>query len=88
MPMGKLIGYARVSMRQQTTDRQEADLKADQIAAGTSTHALHALLDAADSAGIWMIQSSIFPENTASLAPHRRAGFRDVGTRQRIALVT
>jgi DNA invertase Pin-like site-specific DNA recombinase len=30
MRMGKLIGYARVSTRQQTTDRQEADL----IAAG------------------------------------------------------
>jgi L-amino acid N-acyltransferase YncA len=55
---------------------------------GTGTFLLRALLDAADRAGIWTMQSSIFPENTASLALHRRAGFRDVGTRERIALMT
>ena len=35
-------------------------------------------------AGIWTIQSGIFPENTASMALHRTAGFRIVGTRERI----
>ncbi len=39
-------------------------------------------------AGIWMLQASIFPENTASLALHERAGFRVVGRRERIALMT
>jgi len=31
-----------------------------------------------------LIASPIFPENTASLALHRAAGFRVVGTRERI----
>ena len=35
-------------------------------------------------AGIWTIQSRVFPENTASLALHRAAGFRVVGVRERI----
>lgn len=43
---------------------------------------------AADGAGYWMIQSSIFPENEASLALHDRHGFRRVGVRDRIALMT
>ncbi len=49
---------------------------------------LAAFLNAADAAGIWTIQSSIFPENTASLALHDRAGFRRVGHRERIAHMT
>jgi len=49
---------------------------------------LEAFIDAADADGIWTIQSSIFPENTASLALHERAGFRVVGRRERIALMT
>ena len=39
----------------------------------------------ADAAGIWTVQTSIFPENVASLELHRRCGFRVVGTRERIA---
>ena len=44
-----------------------------------------ALLAGADAAGIWTIQTSIFPENTASVALHERVGFRVVGRRERIA---
>ena len=43
------------------------------------------LLDRADEAGFWTIQTSIFPENAASIALHTRCGFREVGTRERIA---
>ena len=43
------------------------------------------LLDRADEAGFWTIQTSIFPENVASIALHKRCGFREVGTRERIA---
>ncbi|MBW9110563.1 GNAT family N-acetyltransferase [Microbacterium ureisolvens] len=46
---------------------------------------LDALIDAAEKAGYWTIQSSIFPENAASLRLHERAGFRIVGRRERIA---
>ena len=46
---------------------------------------LDALVTSTEAAGIWTIQSAVFPENTASLALHARAGFRVVGTRERIA---
>ncbi|WP_145797617.1 GNAT family N-acetyltransferase [Kitasatospora atroaurantiaca] len=51
---------------------------------GVARALLEALIDSTQAAGIWTIQSGIFPENTASLALHRRAGFRVVGTRERI----
>jgi L-amino acid N-acyltransferase YncA len=45
---------------------------------------LDALITSTEKAGIWTIQAGIFPENTASLALHRAAGFRTVGTRERL----
>ncbi|GLZ09296.1 hypothetical protein Acsp03_67620 [Actinomadura sp. NBRC 104412] len=51
---------------------------------GVGAALLTALIDSTETAGIWTIQSGIFPENTASLALHERAGFRVVGTRERI----
>jgi L-amino acid N-acyltransferase YncA len=39
----------------------------------------------AEAVGIWTIQTSIFPENVASIELHKRCGFRVVGTRDRIA---
>jgi L-amino acid N-acyltransferase YncA len=52
---------------------------------GTGRALLAALIASTDAAGIWTIQSSVFPENTATLALHRAAGFRVVGIRERIA---
>jgi L-amino acid N-acyltransferase YncA len=43
------------------------------------------LIRGADAAGLWTIQTSVFPENEASLALHRALGFRVVGRRERIA---
>ncbi|MCE0535467.1 N-acetyltransferase family protein [Kineosporia rhizophila] len=51
---------------------------------GVATSLLAALIDSTEAAGIWTIQSGIFPENTASLTLHRRLGFRTIGTRERI----
>jgi L-amino acid N-acyltransferase YncA len=45
---------------------------------------LTALIASAEEAGVWTIQSGVFPENTASLRLHEQAGFRVVGTRERI----
>ncbi|HSU03527.1 MAG TPA: metalloregulator ArsR/SmtB family transcription factor [Nocardioides sp.] len=39
----------------------------------------------ADRAGLWTLQTTIFPENRASLALHRSAGFRTLAVRTRIA---
>ena len=46
---------------------------------------LEAFILAADVSGVWTIQSSVFPENVASLRVHEHAGFRVVGRRERIA---
>lgn len=46
---------------------------------------LDAFVRESEDAGIWTIQSSIFPENAASLRLHEAAGFRVVGRRERIA---
>ena len=52
---------------------------------GVGTALMDALTAAAAAAGIWTIQTSVFPENAASIALHQRAGFRVVGRRERIA---
>jgi L-amino acid N-acyltransferase YncA len=43
-----------------------------------------ALVAEAEGNGFWTLQAGIFPENTASILLHTRAGFRTVGTRERI----
>ncbi|MDX3576451.1 MULTISPECIES: GNAT family N-acetyltransferase [unclassified Streptomyces] len=51
---------------------------------GVGRALLHELITSTEAAGVWTIQSGVFPENTASLALHARAGFRVIGTRERI----
>ncbi|RGC66710.1 N-acyltransferase YncA [Micromonospora sp. MW-13] len=51
---------------------------------GTGRLLLDAVIASTEVAGIWTIQSGVFPENTASLALHQRAGFRIIGTRERV----
>ena len=46
---------------------------------------LEALIEQSEQQGIWTLQASIFPENTASIELHLRCGFREVGKRERIA---
>ncbi|GAA3644616.1 GNAT family N-acetyltransferase [Microbacterium awajiense] len=55
---------------------------------GIGRELLDAFVAAADEAGVWTVQSSIFPENVASLRLHERAGFRVIGRRERIARST
>lgn len=51
---------------------------------GIGAALLAALISSTEAAGIWTIQSGVFPENTGSLRLHEQAGFRVVGTRERI----
>jgi L-amino acid N-acyltransferase YncA len=51
---------------------------------GVGTALLAALIEASEALGIWTLQAGIFPENTASVALFREAGFRIVGRRERI----
>jgi phosphinothricin acetyltransferase len=46
---------------------------------------MRALIEASELHGVWTLQSSIFPENHASVALHLKHGFREVGRRERIA---
>lgn len=88
-PTGDVIGWAAVSP---VSDRC--------VYAGVAEHSvyvhpaaqgrgigialLRALIDSTEAAGIWTLQSGIFPENAASMALHEKAGFRVVGRRERI----
>ncbi len=40
-----------------------------------------------ESAGFWTLQSSVFPENEASIAIHLACGFRILGRRKRVAML-
>jgi L-amino acid N-acyltransferase YncA len=48
---------------------------------GVGLRLLEAVISSTEAAGIWTIQSGVFPENTASLRLHERAGFRAIGVR-------
>jgi phosphinothricin acetyltransferase len=51
---------------------------------GVGRALLRALIGSTEAAGIWTIESGVFPENAASLRLHGSEGFRVVGTRERI----
>jgi L-amino acid N-acyltransferase YncA len=46
---------------------------------------LETLVQESEQNGIWTLQAGIFPENVASISLHKSCGFREVGTRERIA---
>ena len=45
---------------------------------------LSALVAGSEQTGIWTLQAGIFPENRASIELHKKCGFRQVGTRERL----
>ena len=51
---------------------------------GIGSALAQALIRDSEVQGIWTLQAGVFPENTASLELCRRAGFRVVGTRERL----
>ncbi|MBQ1074945.1 N-acetyltransferase [Micromonospora sp. C31] len=51
---------------------------------GVARILLDTLVVSTEAAGIWTIQSGVFPENAASLGLHQRAGFRVIGVRERV----
>jgi phosphinothricin acetyltransferase len=51
---------------------------------GIGRRLLEELIRRSEQAGIWTIQTGIFPENEASLRLHDAVGFRVVGVRERV----
>ncbi len=51
---------------------------------GTGRLLLRALVESSEQNGIWTLQAGILAENAPSIHLHQQAGFRIVGTRERI----
>jgi L-amino acid N-acyltransferase YncA len=81
------VAVAAVSPRRVYAGVVEHSVYVDPAARGRGIgrQLLEAVISSTESAGIWTIQSSIFPENIASLRLHTAAGFREIGVRERIA---
>ncbi|MEP7339609.1 MAG: N-acetyltransferase family protein [Acidobacteriota bacterium] len=86
----KILGWAAlsaVSRRQVYSGVAEVSVyvAADARGQGIGDRLMAELIAASEPCGIWTLQSSIFPENQASVTLHLKYGFREVGRRERIA---
>ena len=88
--LGEVVGFAVLSPA--STRRCYAGVVENTIYVARSARGrgigrslLERLIAGARAVGFWTIQTSIFPENRASLALHERCGFGVVGVRERIA---
>jgi L-amino acid N-acyltransferase YncA len=87
--LGELVGWAAlsaVSLRPcyRGVAENSVYVAEDWRGRGVGRLLLDALVRRAEGNGIWTIQTSIFPENRASVQLHQRCGFRIVGVRERI----
>jgi phosphinothricin acetyltransferase len=85
---GRVIAFAWVSVYRDTPwysgiGEHSVYVDTDYRGRGAGLVALDALCAACAERGYFKLVSRIFPENTASLALHERAGFRAVGTYRR-----
>jgi len=86
---GRVIGWAALSPVSDRCAYEGVAEASVYVASSARRHGvggalMRALLDAADAAGIWTVQAGILVENRASLALVDHAGFRVIGTRERI----
>ena len=49
------------------------------------TTLLESIITESERQGFWTLQSGIFPENKASIAIHKKSGFREIGYREKVA---
>jgi len=87
---GTIVGWAAaapVSSRQVYAGVAETSVYVTQTAwgRGVGKALLHRQVNEADANGLWTLQTSIFPENRASIALHHSAGYRTLAVRPRIA---
>jgi len=55
---------------------------------GVGRALLERLMESTDAGDVWTIVAGIFPENTASIALHESLGFRRLGLRERVGLMS
>jgi L-amino acid N-acyltransferase YncA len=86
---GRVLGWAALSP---VSDRcayggvaeVSVYVSADARGRGVGRRLLEELVRASEGAGVWTLQAGIFPENAASIAIHRKCGFRTVGIRRKL----
>ena len=80
------VAVSKVSQRKAYDGVVEHSVYVDPAASGRGIGRalLDALIASTEAAGIWTVQSGVFPQNTASLRLHQAAGFRTVGVRDRV----
>jgi len=86
---GKLVGWAAltpVSSRCVYAGVAEVSVyvNPEQSGNGIGLALLEELVGLSEAEGIWTLQAGIFPENIGSLRIHEKAGFRTLGTREKI----
>jgi L-amino acid N-acyltransferase YncA len=86
---GQVVGWialAPVSARQCYAGVAEVSVYVGEEVRGEGVGAelLSALVESSERAGIWTLETGVFPENEPSLRLLRRFGFRAVGRRERI----
>ncbi len=87
---GRVVGWAAaapVSSRECYAGVAETSVYVAEAARGRGVGKalLHRQVVEADRGGLWTLQTSIFPENRASIALHHSAGYRTLAVRPRIA---
>jgi L-amino acid N-acyltransferase YncA/DNA-binding transcriptional ArsR family regulator len=87
---GAVVGWAaasRVSSRTCYAGVAETSVYVTEAARGRGVgkSLLYRQVNEADRGGLWTLQTSVFPENRASIALHHSAGYRTLAVRSRIA---
>jgi L-amino acid N-acyltransferase YncA len=85
----KVLGWAalsRVSSREVYRGVAEVSIYIAEEARGygIGRALMSALVEVSEQNGIWTLQAGILAENTVSIKLHQQAGFRVVGTRERV----
>jgi phosphinothricin acetyltransferase len=86
---GEVVGWAALSP---VSDRcvyggvaeESVYVTAAERGKGIGRLLLESLIRMSEDAGVWTIQTGIFPENTASIRLHESVGFRVIGIREKL----
>jgi L-amino acid N-acyltransferase YncA len=62
-------------------------ISADYQSKGVGKLILNQLIEISEANNCWTLQSGIMPMNTASIALHRKCGFREIGFREKIGFL-